>query len=103
MIPNFRDLVRKDAPLVLPGAFDSFSARLIQRAGFKGLFVGGFASLGALPAIPVVGLMGLAEIAAVFRDIRNSTDLPMMVDADDGYGDVKNVVNTVQTYEKIGI
>lgn len=103
MATNFSKLVRKDAPLVLPGAFDAFSARLIERAGFEALFVGGFASLGAQHAIPDVGLMGLAEISAIIRDIRNSTKLPMMVDADDGYGDVKNVVNTVQTYGRMGI
>jgi len=103
MATSFSKLVRKESPLVLPGAFDALSARLIERAGFEGLFVGGFASLGARHAVPDVGLMGLAEISAVIRDIRKSTSLPMMVDADDGYGDVKNVVHTVQTYARMGI
>ena len=74
-----------------PGAHDGLSARLIEQAGFAGLFVGGFASIGARHAMPDVGLMGLADISAVARDVRAATTLPMMVDADDGYGDAKNV------------
>lgn len=100
---SFRKLAQTERPFVLPGAHDGLSARLIELAGFKGLFVGGFASLGARHAVPDVGLMGLAEISAVTRDVRAATTLPMMVDADDGYGDAKNVANTVRTYERLGV
>ena len=67
------------------------------------MFVGGFASIGARHAMPDVGLMGLADISAVVRDVRAATTLPMMVDADDGYGDAKNVAHTVRTYERLGV
>ncbi|MBM3531308.1 MAG: isocitrate lyase/PEP mutase family protein [Alphaproteobacteria bacterium] len=100
---GFRALAESERPFVLPGAHDGLSARLIERAGFKGLFVGGFASLGARHAVPDVGLMGLAEISAVARDVRAATTLPMMVDADDGYGDAKNVAHTVNVYERLGV
>lgn len=100
---TFGQLAETERPFVLPGAHDGLSARLIEMAGFKGLFVGGFASLGVRHAIPDVGLMGLAEISAVARDVRAATGLPMMVDADDGYGDAKNVANTVRTYERLGV
>lgn len=100
---SFRRLAETEKPFVLPGAHDGLSARLVEQAGFKGLFVGGFASLGARHAVPDVGLMGLAEISAVARDVRAATTLPMMVDADDGYGDVKNIANTVRTYERLGV
>jgi 2-methylisocitrate lyase-like PEP mutase family enzyme len=46
--------------------------------------------------------MGLADISAVARDVRAATSLPFMVDADDGYGDAKNVAYTVRTYERLG-
>lgn len=100
---SFRQLAEQERPYVLPGAHDGLSARLIEMAGFKGLFVGGFASIGARHAKPDVGLMGLGEISAVVRDVRNATTLPMMVDADDGYGDVKNVTNTIETYTRLGV
>ena len=102
-MPSFRALAEAERPFVLPGAHDGLSARLIEMAGFKGLFVGGFASLGARHAIPDVGLMGLGEISAVARDVRAATTLPMMVDADDGYGDAKNVAHTVRSYERLGV
>lgn len=100
---SFRQLAETEKPFVLPGAHDGLSARLVELAGFKGVFMGGFASLGVRHAIPDVGLMGLAEISAVARDVRTATTLPMMVDADDGYGDAKNVANTVRTYERLGV
>ena len=101
--PTFGELARSEKPFVLPGAHDGLSARLIEQAGFTGLFVGGFASIGARHAMPDVGLMGLADISAVARDVRAATTLPMMVDADDGYGDAKNVAHTVRTYERLGV
>jgi 2-methylisocitrate lyase-like PEP mutase family enzyme len=87
---------------VLPGVHDGLSARLAELAGFRGVFMGGFASLGARYAVPDVGLMGLTDISAIARDVRAATSLPFMVDADDGYGDAKNVVHTVRTYEGLG-
>jgi 2,3-dimethylmalate lyase len=53
--------------------------------------------------VPDVGLKGFGEISAAVRDIMMACDLPVFVDGDDGYGDVKNVVHTVQTYERMGV
>ena len=53
--------------------------------------------------MPDVGLKGFGEISAAVRDIMAACDLPVFVDGDDGYGDVKNVVHTVQTYERMGV
>ena len=99
---TFRNLAETEKPFVLPGVHDGLSARLAELAGFKGVFMGGFASLGVRHAIPDVGLMGLADISAIARDVRAATSLPFMVDADDGYGDAKNVAHTVRTYERLG-
>lgn len=100
---TFRDLLARDGPLLLPGAHDALSARLIERAGFEGYFVGGFPLVGARYGVPDIGLKGLGEIAAGVRDIVAASALPAFVDADDGYGDVKNVVHTVHTYEGMGV
>jgi 2,3-dimethylmalate lyase len=99
---TFRRLVASEKPLVLPGAHDAISARLIQRAGFKAYFIGGFPLVGARYGVPDIGLMGLGEIGAGIRDIMGASDLPVLVDCDNGYGDVKTVVHTINTYERLG-
>ena len=88
--------------LVVPGAYDALSALLIERAGFDTMFIGGFPVAGARYGVPDIGLKGFADIAGAVRDIIAACDLPILVDADDGYGDVKNAVHTVQSYERMG-
>ena len=99
----FRDLLKSEKPLVLLGAYDALGARLIAQAGGKSLFIGGFSVVGARFGVPDVGLRAFADIAASVRDILNACDLPAFVDIDDGYGDVKNVIQTVQGYERMGV
>lgn len=99
---TFRELLQREHPLVLPGAHDALSARLIERAGFKAYFIGGFPLVGARYGVPDIGLMGLGEISAGVRDIMSATGLPVLVDCDNGYGDVKTAVHVVQTYEHMG-
>jgi len=103
MPKTFRDLLAAAAPLILPGAHDALSARLIKQAGFEAYFIGGFPVVGARYGVPDIGLKGLGEISGAVRDIVAASDLPVLVDADDGYGDVKNVVHTVHTYERMGV
>jgi 2-methylisocitrate lyase-like PEP mutase family enzyme len=89
--------------LVVPGAHDALSARLIETIGFEAWFIGGFPAVGARYGVPDIGLKGFGEISACVRDIMAACDLPLLVDGDDGYGDVKNVVHTVQSYERMGV
>ncbi len=100
--PTWRELLASERPLKLPCAHDGLSARLIERAGFKAYSIGGFPLVGARHGIPDVGLVGLGEMAAGMRDIMTATRLPVLVDGDDGYGDVKNVSRTIATYEAMG-
>ncbi|WP_296557966.1 oxaloacetate decarboxylase [Pigmentiphaga sp.] len=99
---SFRQLVQTERPLVLPGAHDALSALLIRQAGFKAYFIGGFPLVGARYGLPDIGLAALGEIAAGIRDIMAASDLPVLVDVDNGYGDIKNVIHSVHTYEKLG-
>jgi 2-methylisocitrate lyase-like PEP mutase family enzyme len=99
---TFRELVADGRPLVLPGAHDALSARLIERAGFKAYFIGGFPLVGARYALPDIGLAALGEISAGVRDTMLGSRLPVLVDCDNGYGDVKTAVHVVQTYEHMG-
>ena len=101
---SFRGLVAAtEGPLILPGAHDALAARLIARAGFSGFFIGGFGMVGARYGAPDIGLKSLGELSLAVRDILAACELPVLVDADDGYGDVKNVVQTVHTYERLGV
>lgn len=97
------DLLAREHPLVLPVAHDALSARMIERAGFAAAAIGGFGVIGCRIGLPDLGLASFGEISAAVRDIAGATDLPLIVDGDDGYGDVKNVVRTVRTYEEMGI
>lgn len=99
---TFRDILQAERPVIQLGAFDALSARLIQRAGCSSYFISGFSVVGARYGVPDVGLRAFGDISAAVRDILQACDLPVLVDADDGYGDVKNVVQTVQTYERMG-
>jgi 2-methylisocitrate lyase-like PEP mutase family enzyme len=107
MPSSFRQIIDRAVKdkriLVVPGAHDALSARLIQRIGFETYFIGGFPTVGARYGVPDLGLKGFGEIAAAVRDIMAACDLPVFVDGDDGYGDVKNVVHTVNTYERMGV
>ncbi len=100
---SFRNLLAADGPLILPGAHDALAARLIRQAGFEGFFIGGFGLVGARYGVPDLGLKSLGDLSLGVRDILAACDLPVLVDADDGYGDVKNVVHTVHTYEQMGV
>lgn len=99
----FRGLLASERPLVLIGAYDALGARLIAQAGARAIFIGGFSIVGARYGVPDVGLRAYADIAAAVRDIVSACDLPAFVDIDDGYGDVKNVVQTVHGYERMGV
>jgi 2-methylisocitrate lyase-like PEP mutase family enzyme len=99
---TFRQLVASERPLVLPGAHDAISARLIKRAGFKAYFIGGFPLVGARFGVPDIGLLALGEIGSGIRDVMSACDLPVLVDCDNGYGDVKTVVHTINFYERLG-
>jgi 2,3-dimethylmalate lyase len=107
MVTSFRQIINKAVAdgrfLVVPGAHDALSARLIQKIGFETYFIGGFPAVGARYGVPDIGLKGFGEISAAVRDIMSACDLPAFVDGDDGYGDVKNVVHTVQAYERMGV
>lgn len=99
---KLRELLATERPLLMPGAHDAISARLIQRAGFKAYFIGGFPLVGARYGVPDIGLMGLGEIGAGMRDTMAASTLPVLVDGDNGYGDVKTIVHTLHFYERLG-
>jgi 2-methylisocitrate lyase-like PEP mutase family enzyme len=87
----------------LPAAHDALTARLITRAGFKAFQVGGFALAGARYAFPDIDLVQFYEENEAIRQVLAASPLPVLVDAGDGFGDVKNVTRTVRGYEELGV
>jgi methylisocitrate lyase len=101
--PSWRQLLKRHKFLQLPAAHDALSARLIERAGFVAYQVGGFALEGARFAVPDIDLIRFGEKSSAVCDIIDASELPVLVDCDDGYGDVKNVTYSVNTYERMGV
>src|SRR5205085_8793115 len=78
------------------------SARLIELAGFPAYQIGGFALAGSWHAVPDIDLEQFGEKIYETQGIIAASSLPVLIDGDDGYGDVKNVTRTVRGYESIG-
>ncbi|MBO0984331.1 methylisocitrate lyase [Rathayibacter sp. SD072] len=98
----FRERLATGELLQLPGAFTPLSARLIQEKGFDGVYVSG-AVLSAELGLPDIGLTTLSEVAGRGQQIARMTDLPVLVDADTGFGEPLNVARTVQMLEDAGV
>jgi methylisocitrate lyase len=81
---------------VLPGVYDVLSAKLAERAGFEAAFISGYSVSASLLGQPDVGLLTQTEIVASARRICGSVDIPIIVDADTGYGNPLNVIRTVE-------
>src|SRR5258708_24498803 len=100
---SLRQVAAEERPLVTPVAHDALTARLIARAGFKAIAIGGSSMLAARYGLPDLGLAALGEMVDGAREIVAATDLPCIIDADDGYGDVKSVRRTMELYQRLGV
>lgn len=97
----FKKRIQKEAVL-LPGAFNALSAKLVEKAGFKGVYISGGA-LSASAGLPDVGLFTLTEFTSHAKAITQAVNLPCISDADTGFGEAVNVARTVQEFEGIGL
>jgi carboxyvinyl-carboxyphosphonate phosphorylmutase len=100
---HLRELIGGSTPLVAPGAYDALSARLIEQSGFAAVYMSGFGTTASLIGRPDVGLLTGTEMVDNARRIVASVDVPVIADADTGYGNAINVVRTVQLYEQAGV
>src|SRR6187455_108569 len=90
-------------PLIAPGCYDALSARLVEQAGFDAVYMTGFGTTASLIGRPDIGLLSGAEMVDNARRIVSAVDVPVIADADTGYGNAINVVRTVQLYEQAGV
>jgi 2-methylisocitrate lyase-like PEP mutase family enzyme len=100
---SLRDLLNGPEPVLAPGAFDALSARLVEAAGFPAVYMTGFGSAASLLGRPDVGLLGMAEMVDNARRIIEAVHVPVIADADTGYGNPINVIRTVHEYEQAGV
>jgi 2,3-dimethylmalate lyase len=89
--------------IVAPGAYDGISARLIERAGFKAVYMTGAGAAASMLGQPDVGLTTLTEMTTHAAHIASCVELPVIADADTGYGNALNVIRTVREYERAGV
>ncbi len=88
--------------VVLPGAINALSARLIEKMGFDAAYLSGAVLANSVGGRPDVGIMTLTESEQHTRHIANACNLPLIVDADTGYGEVNNTIRTVETLAAAG-
>jgi len=99
----FRQLVEADEILLLPGAHDALSARLAEAAGFSALTCGGYAATASLLGAPDIAQLSMVEMAEMYARLCDATRLPVLADADTGYGNAINVARTVRCFERAGV
>ncbi|BFI76686.1 methylisocitrate lyase [Sulfurisphaera ohwakuensis] len=95
------EILRKSDFLIIPGVFNPFTALLAEKVGFKAVYLSGGA-LTSSYGLPDLGIITLDEVAEMVRRIREVTDIPIVVDADTGFGEVINVYRAVKVLEKAG-
>ena len=99
---KLRRLLAEPGLQVMPCCFDALSAKLIERAGFRVTFMSGFAVSAARLGLPDTGLISYGEMLAQGRDICAAVGIPVIGDADTGYGNALNVKRTVSGYAQAG-
>ena len=100
---TLRRLIDAKNGLVVPGAYDGVSARLVERAGFPAVYMTGYGTSASRLGLPDLGYAGLAEMADHARNMAAAVSIPLIADADTGYGNALNVRRTVQAYEAAGV
>jgi 2-methylisocitrate lyase-like PEP mutase family enzyme len=99
---RFRQLLSKEGIIVAPGAYDALSARIIEKAGFDTIYVTGFGVSASLLAMPDIGILTRDELVNCVKNIDNAVLLPVLADAESGFGNAVNVTRAVREFEKAG-
>lgn len=100
---RLRELIAAPEILVMPGVHDALGARLGEAAGFAALTAGGYGATATLLGRPDSSQLSLTELSEMYSRLCDATSLPLLADADTGFGNVTNVARTVRLYEKAGV
>lgn len=99
---RLRERLATGEPLLLPGAYSPLTAKILELAGHEAIYTGGYSAAAATFALPDIGLMTQTEMLGHIGRVTTATSLPVVSDADTGFGDIINVARTVREYEKAG-
>jgi 2-methylisocitrate lyase-like PEP mutase family enzyme len=102
MAERFREALNAPGVIELPGCYDVISAMLLERAGFATVFLSGYGVAASLLGNPDIGLTSLVETAQAAKNVANAIHVPVVVDADNGYGNEDNVIRTIYELEHAG-
>ncbi|HWX76925.1 MAG TPA: oxaloacetate decarboxylase [Candidatus Acidoferrales bacterium] len=99
---TLKELLRRKKLLVAPGCFDGLSARLVEEAGFEAAYLSGGAVARSM-GIPDIGLVTMSEVIERAAQVVSVIKIPVIADADTGYGNAANLVRTVREFERVGV
>lgn len=97
-----KELINQDGYVVTAGAYDAWSAKLIELSGFSCIIMSGYGVSASTLGKPDVGLVTLTEMSNQLRNITQAVNIPVIADGDNGYGGLLNVIRTVELYEQAG-
>src|SRR6266571_6773108 len=99
---TLRQFLKRDKLLVAPGCFDGLSARLVEEAGFEAAYSSGGAVARSM-GLPDIGLVTMSEVIERAAQVVSAVKIPVIADADTGYGNAINLVRIVREYERVGV
>ena len=100
---RFRQMLGEQGIVVAPGAYDCLTAKIIEQAGFPAVYMTGAGTSVARLGYPDLGLATMSEMVASATDLVGAVDLPVIADADTGYGGILNVQRTIREYQYAGV
>ena len=100
---RLKQLIAAGPIVMAPGAYDSVTARLVQKAGFPAVYMTGFGATASRLGTPDIGLLSQTEMTTHARDMTRAVDIPVIADADTGYGGPSNIHRTVREYVQAGV
>jgi 2,3-dimethylmalate lyase len=103
MTTRLRELLKKNEILVAPGAHDALAAKIVAKAGFEAVYFTGYGQAASHLGGPDVGLLTMTEMVMRARNFVAAVDIPVIADADTGFGNAVNAMRTVREYEAAGV
>src|SRR5205085_3953085 len=100
--PSLRQMLGSPAPIVLAGAHDVLSARLVAEAGFDGVWASGF-EISASHGVPDASILTMTETLDAARRMADAVSIPVVADCDTGFGNAINAIRTVEAFERAGV
>ncbi len=100
---QLRKLLARGPTLYAPGCYNAMSARVLEEAGFEAIYMTGYGTSLSMTGLPDVGLTTMSEMVANARYIANAVRIPLLADADTGFGNAVNVIRTIREYISAGV